>query len=78
MVIFYFLKIKKQFNNNIPVINKKEMKIENLELDKLIEKKEKYQKEKENIIKDIPLTSLEVFNSCSNLKYLDLFIRRKI
>ena len=54
------------------------MKIENLELDKLIEKKEKYQKEKENIIKDIPLTSLEVFNSCSNLKYLDLFIRRKI
>ena len=56
------MKIYKQFNNNIPVINKKEMKIENLDLDKLIEKKEKLIKEKEDLMKEIPLSSLEVLN----------------
>jgi len=49
----------KQFNN-VPVINKKEMKIENLELDKCIEKKEKLHKEKDDLIKEIPASSLEV------------------
>lgn len=36
------------------------MKIDNMELDKFIEKKEKLQIEKDNLTKDIPLTSLEV------------------
>lgn len=37
------------------------MKIDNMELDKFIEKKEKLQIEKDNLTKDIPLTSLEVY-----------------
>lgn len=37
------------------------MKIENLELDKCIEKKDKLIKEKEDLIKEIPPSSLEVF-----------------
>ena len=37
------------------------MKIENLELDKCIEKKEKLIKEKEDLVKEIPPSSLEVF-----------------
>lgn len=36
------------------------MKIENLELDKCIEKKEKLHKEKDDLIKEIPASSLEV------------------
>ena len=59
----FIKKIYKQFTNNMPVINKKEMKIENVELDRCIEKKEKLQKEKENLMKDIPAPSLEVYFS---------------
>lgn len=52
------------------MINKKEMKIESPELDKFIEKKEKFTKEKENLIKEMPIPSIEVLKKNSSNKIL--------